>query len=97
MGAGTTDLVLCQHLFGENSETRILATWPKNGRLLFGGQQIDVLLKDFFRDKMNEADAREVFRRVGTDKFKTWKELTVSPALNSNISVTDFEAMDNVL
>lgn len=94
MGAGTTDLVLCRHTFGAKTETEILSTWPKRGRLLFGGSQVDTLLKEFFRDKMSEENAREIFRRVGTDKFKAWKDLSVSPALKENASVSDFEALD---
>lgn len=95
MGAGTTDLVLCRYTPGDQSKTEILNTWPKEGKILFGGREIDVLLKNFFWDKMDEADAEMVFKRIGTDKFKTWKETVVSPALAHDDTVSDFEPLDN--
>lgn len=95
MGAGTTDLVLCRHTPGKTSETEFLSTWPQGGNILFGGREIDALLKNFFWNKMDVADAQEVFKRVGTDKFKSWKEMSVSPALRHNKAVTDFEALDS--
>lgn len=95
MGAGTTDLVLCRYTPGETSKTELLVTWPKRGKILFGGKEIDILLKNFFWDKMDEADAELVFKRIGTDKFKTWKEESVSPALRENDSVSDFEVLDS--
>jgi len=56
---------------------------------------VDSLLQDYFRNMMDEESANLVFRRVGLDKFKSWKENTVSPALWKNDSVTDFEPLDN--
>lgn len=95
MGAGTTDLVLCQYTPGTAKAPKILNTWPKSGKILFGGKEIDALLKNYFWDKMDEADAQMVFKRIGTDKFKSWKEESVSPALRNNDSVSDFEVLDN--
>lgn len=94
MGAGTTDLVLCRHTPGASPKTELLTTWPKSGQILFGGKEIDALLKSFFWDKLDEADAQMVFKRIGTDKFKAWKEESVSPALRNNDSVSDFEVLD---
>ena len=94
MGAGTTDLVLCQYTPGSAKAAKILNTWPKSGKILFGGKEIDALLKNFFWDKLDEADAQMVFKRIGTDKFKAWKEESVSPALYNNDSVCDFEVLD---
>ncbi len=97
MGAGTTDLVLCRYTPGSAEAAKILNTWPKSGDILFGGKEIDSLLQNFFRDKMDEEDVRDVLSRVGTDKFKSWKEETVSPALRNNDSVSDFEVLDNCI
>lgn len=95
MGAGTTDLVLCRYTPGAEAKAEILSTWPKDGEILFGGREVDSLLQEYFRNMMDEESANLVFRRVGLDKFKIWKENTVSPALDRNDSVTDFEPLDN--
>lgn len=95
MGAGTTDLVLCRYTPGAEAKAEILNTWPKDGEILFGGREVDSLLQGYFRNMMDEDSANLVFRRVGLDKFKTWKENTVSPALERNDSVTDFDPLDN--
>ena len=95
MGAGTTDLVLARYTPGEQAKTEVLNIWPKGGEILFGGRQIDALLQNFFREKLDEEDAQMVFRRIGTDKFKSWKEETVSGSLRRNEPVWDFEALDN--
>lgn len=95
MGAGTTDLVLCRYTPGTEDDVEILNTWPKSGDILFGGKEIDSLLQNFFLDKMEEEDARTVFHHVGADKFKSWKEENVSPALRNHDSVSDFEALDS--
>lgn len=94
MGAGTTDLVLCRYTFGDKPKNEILSTWPKDGRILFGGKEIDVLLQDFFRDKMDENSCELVFKRVGVEKFKAWKENVVSPALMRNDTVDEFTELD---
>ncbi len=95
MGAGTTDLVLCRLTPGDKPSIEVLDTWPKGGDILFGGREIDSLLQNFFRNKMNAQAAQMVFSRVGTDKFKSWKEEVVSPALRKNDSVSDFEVLDS--
>lgn len=95
MGAGTSDLVLCRYTPGSKEAAKTLNTWPKGGKIFFGGKEIDVLLKNFFWDKMDEADAEMVFKRIGTDKFKSWKEEFVSPALRNDDAVSDFEELDS--
>ncbi len=95
MGAGTTDLVLCRLTPDDKSSIEVLNTWPKDGDILFGGREIDSLLQNFFREKMDEEAAQMVFKRVGVDKFKSWKEEMVSPALRKNDSVSDFLELDN--
>lgn len=95
MGAGTTDLVLARYVPGDEPKTEVLNTWPKSGDVQFGGREIDGLLQNFFRDLLDEDDAAMVFRRIGSDKFKSWKEWTVSPKLLKNDSVGEFEALDS--
>lgn len=95
MGAGTTDLVLARYVPGEKPKTEVLNTWPKSGDIQFGGREIDNLLQNFFRDMLDEDDAEMVFRRIGSDKFKSWKEETVSPALGKKDTVSDFEVLDS--
>lgn len=97
MGAGTTDLVLARHIPGENGNTQILNVWPRSGDIQFGGREIDELLQNFFREKLDEEDAEIVFSRIGPDKFKSWKEETVSPALRNQESVRDFEVLDSCM
>lgn len=95
MGAGTTDLVLARYTPGENAAAQVLNTWPKSGNLYFGGQEVDTLLQSFFRNQLEEEDAERIFRRIGADKFKSWKEEMVSPALAKMDSVRDFEVLDS--
>jgi len=97
MGAGTTDLVLCRYTPGDNPKAEILNTWPKEGNVLFGGHEIDKLLQNYFRGMMSEDDAEAVLKRVGEDKFKSWKEESVSPALMKKDSVSDFSALDTIV
>ena len=95
MGAGTTDLVLARYVPGDEPKTEVLNTWPKSGDIQFGGREIDNLLQNFFREMLDEDDAEVIFRRIGSDKFKSWKEETVSPALQKHDSVSDFEVLDS--
>lgn len=94
MGAGTTDLVLARYVAGDQSKTEALNTWPRSGEVQFGGREIDHLLQDFFREKMEPEAADRVFRIVGTDKFKIWKERTLSPMLADRKEVTEFSEFD---
>ena len=94
MGAGTTDLVLCRYTPGERAETEILSTWPVSGDILFGGQEVEMLLQDYIREKLPEDMAGMVLKRCGFDKFKTWKEMVVSPALARNERVEGFADLD---
>ena len=94
MGAGTTDLVLCRYTPGERAETEILSTWPVSGDILFGGQEVEMLLQDYIRKKLPEDMAGMVLKRCGSDKFKAWKEMVVSPALARNERVEGFADLD---
>ena len=97
MGAGTTDLVLCRHLPGEKPKTDILSIWPQGGNALFGGREVDELLKSYICQAMPEKDADAVLRKVGLEKYKAWKEGMVSPALEKRETVDSFAALDDLL
>lgn len=97
MGAGTTDLVLCRYTPGNQPKTDILTTWPKEDGTLFGGREIDDLLKEYICSEMPEDSAGIVRKKIGTDKFKRWKETVVSPALTKGERVDYFSALDDLL
>lgn len=97
MGAGTTDLVLCRHTPGKLAETDILKTWPQSGQALFGGREVDELLKSYICQAMPEEGADIVLKKIATEKYKAWKEGTVSPALKRGESVDYFSELDNLL
>ena len=90
MGAGTTDLVLCRHTPGTKPKTEILATWPQEGKALFGGREADQLLRKIICDSVGETIAG----RMADETFKAWKETMVSPALRRNEIVEEFSALD---
>ena len=96
MGAGTTDLVLCRHTPGELPKTDTLGTWPKGGDALFGGREVDELLKSYICRIIPEADAERVRKSGGIEHYKAWKESSVSPALEKKETV-DFFSFLNLL
>ena len=91
MGAGTTDLVLCRYTPGKQPKNEILATWPKDGNILFGGQEVDELLRNWatqlFEDK---TQAEFVLKRIPLEQFKAWKETEVAKLLENNETVEQF-------
>lgn len=97
MGAGTTDLVLCRYTPGDRPKNDILATWPKKDGSLFGGQEMDDLLKELICSAVPEESVDIVRKKMGPDKFKAWKEAIVSPALARGESVDYFSALDDLL
>lgn len=97
MGAGTTDLVLCRHTPGDAARTEILATWPHRAGTLFGGQEVDELLRSYVKGLLPADSAEKVLKRLGADKFKAWKEHDVSPALARDETVNEFSALDDRL
>lgn len=97
MGAGTTDLVLCRHTPGDAARTEILATWPHRAGTLFGGQEVDELLRSYVKGLLPADSAEKVLKRFGADKFKAWKEHDVSPALARDETVNEFSALDDRL
>lgn len=97
MGAGTTDLVLCRYVPGDQPEMDVLATWPKGNGSLFGGQEMDDLLKELICSFVPKESVDIVRKKMGLDKFKAWKETVVSPALTRGESVDYFSALDDLL
>ena len=97
MGAGTTDLVLCRHTPGAQPQTDILGTWPKGGTALFGGREVDELLRGYISQAMPEDGADLVLKKIAIEKYKSWKEGTVSPALEKGKVVDYFAALDDLL
>lgn len=96
MGAGTTDLVLCRYTPGDQPRTDILATWPRQGDILFGGREVEGILQDYIRGRLPEDMADMVLKKCGTDKFKAWKEKVVSPALSRGETVDGFADLDMI-
>ena len=96
MGAGTTDLVLCRHTPGGTPKTEILCTWPQSGNTLFGGSEIDKILCNMIGDCLPEDSVDMILRKLNTEKFKTWKERNISPALSKKESVEEFSALDDI-
>ena len=94
MGAGTTDLVLCRHTPGAQPQTDILSTWPKEGDVLFGGREVDELLRSYICRTMPEADADRVRKVVEIKEYKAWKENTVAPALDRGETVDYFSFLN---
>ena len=97
MGAGTTDLVLCRYTPGKQPKNEILTTWPKDGNILFGGQEVDGLLHDWaaelFEDK---TQAEFVLKRIPLEQFKAWKETEVAKLLANNETVEQFYTLDDL-
>ena len=93
MGAGTTDLVLCRYTPGEAPKNEILCTWPKAGEVLFGGQEVDGILKNFVRSRLPE-EAAPLLKNFDNSRFKAWKENLVSPALLRGDVVDGFSDLD---
>ena len=96
MGAGTTDLVLCRHIPGETPKTEILCTWPQSGNTLFGGSEVDKILRTMIGDCLPEDSVDTILGKLNTEKFKTWKERNISPALSKKESVEEFSALDEI-
>lgn len=97
MGAGTTDLVLCRHTPGNHPKTDILSIWPKGESFLFGGREIDERLRSYICQTLPKEDADIILKKIGTEKYKAWKESIVSPALQRGEKVDYFAALDDLL
>lgn len=100
MGAGTTDLAVCNYL---NGETQIVSTWPdKNTDIYFGGKEVDELLCRYIEDylRQNNSTVPEYFIDSFSEKYidtiKTWKETTVSRSLKRGRNVPSFQYIKNI-
>lgn len=96
MGAGTTDLVLCRYTPGSMSGAETLAVWPVGGNVLFGGREVDAILQDYARSKLPGEWADRILEKCSAEKFKAWKENTVSPGLLRNDTVESFPDLDTI-
>ena len=96
MGAGTTDLVLCRYTPGRSATYEILSAWPKDVGALFGGREVEGMLRDYLRGMLPEEDADTVMKKCKLNMFKNWKEDYVSPALARGEAVTDCADMDTI-
>ena len=96
MGAGTTDLVLCRHIPGVR-KTDILCTWPNEGDILFGGREVDSLLREYVMSKLPADEAASIMKRCGVEKVKVWKETIVSPSLKKGETVREFSELDMIV
>ena len=96
MGAGTTDLVLCRYTPERENCCEILCTYPDKGNVLFGGREVDELLGKYIIDIVPSKFKSKVLKRIGQEKYKAWKEKTVSPYLHKSELVEEFSALDNL-
>ena len=94
MGAGTSDLVLCRYTPGTESKTEILCTYPKTGSVLFGGGEVDVLLRSYIAQTVPNEHREKIVQKIGVEKYKAWKETVVSYAMKNNEPVEEFSALD---
>jgi molecular chaperone DnaK (HSP70) len=87
MGAGTTDLVLFKTILHENDvSVDIITTWPPaDYEITFGGREVESILCDTMLRELipNNEEKRKRRFPAFLRHFKKWKELNLSPALNS--------------
>ena len=95
MGAGTTDIVISKYVPDKDMKNEIITTWPNGGDILFGGREVDIILRDFLVSLFPQEYREKVEKRLSVDKMKAWKENTVSPALAENQVIDEsYEAYD---
>ncbi|MCC8104173.1 MAG: Hsp70 family protein [Clostridiales bacterium] len=97
MGAGTTDLVLCRYTPGNQPGTEVLCTWPREGDILFGGRDVEDILRRHILGKLPEANSELIMKRLSEGNFKSWKETVVSPALANDERAEDFAALESIV
>lgn len=94
MGAGTTDIVICKYTPGDDIKNEILTTWPQSGNILFGGQEMDEILKEYVISKFPKENQEEMRKAISIAKVKEWKENDISKAIASYEVVEDFAEAD---
>ena len=97
MGAGTTDIVICRYIHGETSTNEVLCTWPTEGDILFGGREMDGILKSYITEKVPEEHRAMFSSWINDMEYKVWKEANVSDTLAKNGSVTTFDSGEFIL
>ena len=95
MGAGTTDLVLCR--CPSPNQTQVICTWPQEGSTFFGGREVDEQLRQYLLSKLPPEEVELMQKRCDLQKFKSWKEQTVSGNLQRNEPVDIFDDWDRIL
>jgi molecular chaperone DnaK (HSP70) len=89
MGAGTTDLVLCEYI-PSSRNVEIVTTWPEaDSDLLLGGREIDEALCKYVKAYLADCGLPEPrnFDALYLDKCRVWKETNVSPTLRDGGAV----------
>ena len=97
MGAGTTDIVICRYTHGQTLQNEILCTWPQSGDILFGGRELDGILKSYITEKVPEEHRAMFSSWINDMEYKVWKEANVSDMLAKNGSVTTFDSGEFIL
>ena len=97
MGAGTTDIVICRYTHGEKPQNEILCTWPRSGDILFGGRELDGILKSYVMERVPEEYRAVLSGFVSDMEYKSWKENNVSDSLRKKESITTFNRIDSIL
>lgn len=88
MGAGTTDLVVCRFILGEQSPVERLLSWPPaDSDDYFGGREMDECLTEYciaYCEKHNyyQRDFQKMKKRMSRN-IKKWKEGEFSRALQT--------------
>lgn len=89
MGAGTTDIAVCRHTFGNQNDVQLLSTWPTaDNPALFGGREVDKILHGYIADYLKDCSIPLVFNDKYLKDCKAWKEATVAPNLKKEETVT---------
>lgn len=93
MGAGTTDLVLCQYTPNSKEQISIINVWPKaDSTCLFGGREIDEVLCEYVKAYLVNCGLPNTrnFKEKYMDKCKAWKEASISPVFKDKNGVVRY-------
>lgn len=77
MGAGTTDIVIYRYKVGYEDKHEVLATYPTVEGRCFGGREVDLLIKQFYLNILNNIPLSNI--QSIDYEMKEWKEKTISP------------------
>ncbi len=109
MGAGTTDLAVLKCFLQKANDgsghilSRIISTWPNGDEhFCFGGREIEIQLHEYLLKyllslpNVSEKMAKNILSPQ-MDNIKSWKENTVSSALNKDIEVSNCPFLSPIL